>query len=229
MTPHVITIAKKTEAAVLTLKVHFLYPDLFPVHVFLQILEEIAVEFQKDVPIVTKNVKRDLVKNFLCLQIQDKFNSKSALLILIEIKSYHIFEIHIFIVKDSQHPFLISEVWRKKTRHIQKFANDKKSTFFVDPCEIWWKWSPHEMIIFIKFHEDWTKTVDFSLTANIWKCLVFFLQTFRLFANHTIRWLLKEFPLSFRFESPTYLRHSPITSWVFPVTRFFPAVPKITL
>ena len=82
MTPRVITIAKKTEAAVLTLKVHFLYPDLFPVPVFLRILVEIAVEFQKDVPIVTKNVKRDLVKNFLCLQIQDKLNSKSALLIL---------------------------------------------------------------------------------------------------------------------------------------------------
>ena len=110
MTPRVITIAKRTEAAVLTLKVHFLYLDLFPVPVFLQILEEIAVEFQKDVPIVTKNVKRDLVKNFLCLQIQDKLNSKSALLILKEIKSYHIFEIHIFIGKDSQHPFLISEV-----------------------------------------------------------------------------------------------------------------------
>ena len=105
MTPRVITIAKKMEAAVLTLKVHFLYPDLFPVPVFLQILVEIAVEFQKDVPIVTKNVKRDLVKNFLCLQIQDKFNSKSTPLILKEIKSYYIFEIHIFIVKDSHSIF----------------------------------------------------------------------------------------------------------------------------
>ena len=96
MTPRVITIAKKTEDAVLTLKVRFLYPDLFPVPVFPQILEGIAVEFQKDVLIVTKNVKRDLVKNFLCLQIQDKFNSKSALLILKDIKSYYTFEIHIF-------------------------------------------------------------------------------------------------------------------------------------
>ena len=70
--PLVITIARTMEGAALELKVHFRYLALFPVPVFLQILVEIAVEFQKDVPIVTKNVKTDLVKNFLWQQTLDK-------------------------------------------------------------------------------------------------------------------------------------------------------------
>ena len=45
------------------------------------------------------------------------------------------------------------------------------------PYETWWKLSPHELIIFTKFHEDRTKIVDFLLMANFWKCPVFLLQT----------------------------------------------------
>ena len=33
------------------------------------------------------------------------------------------------------------------------------------------------MIIFTKFHKDWTKNVDFLLLANFWMCLIFFTQT----------------------------------------------------
>ena len=40
--------------------------------------------------------------------------------------------------------------------------------------ETWWKWLPHEAIIFNKFHKDLTKIVDFLLEAKLWTCPVFF-------------------------------------------------------
>ena len=35
-------------------------------------------------------------------------------------------------------------------------------------------------IIFTKYHEDWTKNVDFLLMANFLACLVFFAQTLHI-------------------------------------------------
>ena len=45
------------------------------------------------------------------------------------------------------------------------------------PQEKWWKWLPHEVIIFTKFQEDRTKIVDFLLMANFWECPFFLPQT----------------------------------------------------
>ena len=45
------------------------------------------------------------------------------------------------------------------------------------PNETWWKLLPHEVIIFTKFYEDWTKNVDFLLMANFWTWALFFTQT----------------------------------------------------
>ena len=46
-------------------------------------------------------------------------------------------------------------------------ANNEKSTSFV-----LFSWT-FVKIIATKFHEDWTKNVDFLIRANFWKCLVF--------------------------------------------------------
>ena len=53
----------------------------------------------------------------------------------------------------------------------------KNPQFLSYPHETWQKYSPHEVIIFTKFHEDRTKIVDFLSMANFWKCPVLFLQT----------------------------------------------------
>ena len=37
----------------------------------------------------------------------------------------------------------------------------KNSHILSNPHETWRKQSPHESIIFIKFHADWIKNVDF--------------------------------------------------------------------
>ena len=44
--------------------------------------------------------------------------------------------------------------------------------------ETYWKKSPHEVIIFTKFHEDRRKIVDFLLLTKFWKCPVFFSSDF---------------------------------------------------
>ena len=49
----------------------------------------------------------------------------------------------------------------------------KNSKFFSNPHETLGKLLPHKVIIFTKFHEDWTKFVDFLFMANIWMCAVF--------------------------------------------------------
>ena len=41
-----------------------------------------------------------------------------------------------------------------------------ESTFFVQSYETWQKQLPDKVIIFTKFHKDWTKIVDFLLMAN---------------------------------------------------------------
>ena len=49
--------------------------------------------------------------------------------------------------------------------------------------ETWSKWLLDEMIIFSKFHEDWTKIVDFSLTDNFWTCADFFYSDLIFFSS----------------------------------------------
>lgn len=68
------------------------------------------------------------------------------------------------------------KVWGKKTRHIQKSTINKKNPHFLsNPHETWL------IVIFTKFHEDLRKIMDFSLMANFWKCLVFFLRIYEGF------------------------------------------------
>ena len=40
------------------------------------------------------------------------------------------------------------------------------------------KWGVWLLIILTKFHEDWTKIVDFLLMANFWVCAVFLLRPY---------------------------------------------------
>ena len=49
----------------------------------------------------------------------------------------------------------------------------KKSQSLSNPNETWWKWLTHETIVFIMFHQNWTKIVDFLITANFGTCAVF--------------------------------------------------------
>ena len=56
---------------------------------------------------------------------------------------------------------LCNKVWVKKTDTLKNGQLLKNPQFLSNPHETWWKWLPHEVIIFRKFHEDWTKIVDF--------------------------------------------------------------------
>ena len=69
---------------------------------------------------------------------------------------------------------------QKKRETSKSWPLIKNPQFLSNPYETWWKWLPHEAIIFTKFHEDGTKIVDFLLLANFWKCPVFFPQTLQL-------------------------------------------------
>ena len=51
---------------------------------------------------------------------------------------------------------------RVKKGHIFKtWQTLKNSNFLFYPHETLWKWLPHEVIMFTKFHESWKKDVDF--------------------------------------------------------------------
>ena len=77
-----------------------------------------------------------------------------------------------------------SKVWvKKKQDTLKNWPLVKNQQFFSNPNETWWKWLSHEAIIFTKFHEDWTKIVDFLLMAKFWTCLVFFYSDLRMFYN----------------------------------------------
>ena len=47
-----------------------------------------------------------------------------------------------------------------------------------NPHETWSKLLPHDMNIFTKFHEEWTKIVDFLSMADFERVLVFFSSDF---------------------------------------------------
>ena len=66
----------------------------------------------------------------------------------------------------------------------------KNSHFWFYPHETLWKWLSHEVMIFIKFHEDMTKNVDFLLLANFRECLVSIFSDFsRLAADLFPLWI----------------------------------------
>ena len=54
----------------------------------------------------------------------------------------------------------------KKRARIKKLASVKNPHLLSNPHENWSKLLPHEMIIFTKFQEEWTKIVDFLQTDN---------------------------------------------------------------
>ena len=51
---------------------------------------------------------------------------------------------------------LILKMWNLSTQV-------KNPQFLPNPYETWRKYSPHEVIIFPKFHKNWEKIVDFLL------------------------------------------------------------------
>ena len=60
-----------------------------------------------------------------------------------------------------------TKVWNKKSAHIKKLAIRRKSTVFVQSS-----WKLAKMItpwgiIFTKFHDNWTKTVDIFINGQI--------------------------------------------------------------
>ena len=70
-------------------------------------------------------------------------------------------------------------------RHIQIPPLVKHSQFLFFSHKTLWKWLPHEMIIFTKFHEDRTKNVNFRLMVDFWTYLIFFLRLYcRSFVNN---------------------------------------------
>ena len=74
-----------------------------------------------------------------------------------------------------------------------------------NPCETWWKWLPHELIIFTKFHEHWTKIVDYHQWAIFEHVLFFFAQTLFLHFFVTLYHLVIRY---FRVESELAGWHS---------------------
>ena len=71
---------------------------------------------------------------------------------------------------------------------------------------------PHEVTIFIKFHEDWSKIVDFLLMSNFWTCAVFSYSDFKLLIKtfligiflYVIVWAQSEFKVTIVIGSDFY-------------------------
>ena len=53
-----------------------------------------------------------------------------------------------------------------------------------DPYETWKKYSPHEVIIFPKFHKNWAKIVDFLLGHSDFR--IAFLIKLQLYVNEQV-------------------------------------------
>ena len=66
-----------------------------------------------------------------------------------------------------------SKVWVKKTDMLKEWPIMKNPHLLFYSHETWWKWLPHEVIIFNKFHKDRKKNMDSLIMANFLKCQVF--------------------------------------------------------
>ena len=66
------------------------------------------------------------------------------------------------------------KVWVKKMRHIQKLAICNNPHFLSYLHETWWKYSPLEIIIFTRYHDNGAKIADFYLW-QIFEHVSFFL------------------------------------------------------
>ena len=79
------------------------------------------------------------------------------------------------------HPWLLSRSVRKEKQ--DKFNNwpmKRNPQFLSNPHETWWKCSPPVMIVFIKFHGERPKFVDFLLMPNFWTCPIFYSSDLRI-------------------------------------------------
>ena len=63
---------------------------------------------------------------------------------------------------------LILKMWNLSTQV-------KNPQFLPNPYETWRKYSPHEVIIFPKFHKNWAKIVDFLLWHSDFR-IAFFIK-----------------------------------------------------
>ena len=76
-----------------------------------------------------------------------------------------------------------TKVWvKKKQDTFRNWSLVKNLQFLSNPHETWLKWLPHELILFTKFHEDWTKIVEFLLMANLWTWSLFYVP------DHSPNW-----------------------------------------
>jgi len=73
----------------------------------------------------------------------------------------------------------LHKVWAKRMGQVKNWPCIKNPQFSSHPYEIW-KWLPHMIIFFTKFHEDWTKIVDFLLMGNFRACPVFLFRPYVL-------------------------------------------------
>ena len=80
---------------------------------------------------------------------------------------------------------------KRKTRHVLKFAINKKSEFSLYLHRTWWKRSPYKVIIFTKFDMDWRKFVDFLLGQL---CLVFLTQ---ILTTLNLQWNILSYSLNY--------------------------------
>ena len=73
----------------------------------------------------------------------------------------------------------LAKVWTKKISTRSKYwLLVKKSIIFVLSHEAWWKWLPHQMTIFTKFHGDRIKNVYFFINSQFLNLCRFFCSDF---------------------------------------------------
>ena len=70
----------------------------------------------------------------------------------------------------------MAKVWVKKNKtHSKNWPSVKHPQFWFYSHETWWKWLPHEVVIFTKFQDDRTENVDFLLLVKFECVSSFFL------------------------------------------------------
>ena len=67
---------------------------------------------------------------------------------------------------------------RKKSTQKNQMLLMKNPQFLSNFYETYTKLLPHEVIIFTKFHKDWTKIVDFLLMTDFRTCAVILLRLY---------------------------------------------------
>ena len=95
--------------------------------------------------------------------------------------------------------FLFPQIVKPLNIHIKVWAKKKTYIFLSNHYETWWKWLPHNLNFFTKFHENQTKILDFLLTTNVcmWPLFLLWLyQTLPWERAWLRKWAKTEFGLT---------------------------------